>query len=695
MAEDHASVDTSGADVPQMAGWTTDPTEVLDPRDPRFRAETWAERLRAGDKSGAIEAFVEKLRSADPRIQRDWQYTYLNRWRDQMVGMTGGHHLDPDLVADLHFIGAYGAEHQYEDQIDWRFDPPGDQGSREYVVQINRHYQWGTLADAYAETGDAKYARAWERELLSWMEQMPPPPRKESGFHPAWHNTGLTSGIRTGWTWPHALEVFRKGGEHVSDRALWLMVCAFREQGLHLLHHPQTGHHNRQLLETIGLTTTGLILPELRFAEAFRIAGVEKTIAEAEYQFYPDGSHLELAPAYAAMCLANLYTVIGRYQNHEGQWPKRALGRLGAIGRALTRLAAPDGHTPALHDSPRQNVTGLREDLVALLGEERFGEPAWLSGEDDLLQWGGYAILRSPGSRAEGRRYAMLDGGPWGISHRHDDAMQVITFAGGKWFTIDPGKPRYNQSAETRYLRSSRGHNVVSIDNRRHRPASPVRVADQPAPITLTRQGPVSVSVTARQFVTKAEPKTRFDHERVLVDLEEVGWLVFDRLMPRDEKPHTWRWAWHFEADRLSVKGKQQAQASFAKGPSMHIETVAARAQELRVCAGEREPRMCGWRSEGASNKSVPTPTLVANTAKGPGTVWAVTLLAPSAEEAAGGDPAISLEEVTQSEEGRWTVRLTAPEGTHRLVLAGNPQLAAVEHRSPSGEATHLQIEAP
>ena len=93
---------------------------------------------------------------------------------------------------------------------------------------------------------------------------------------------------------------------------------------------------------------------------------------------------------------------------------------------------------------------------------------------------------------------------------------------------------------------------------------------------------------------------------------------VGDNANAKHERPHTWRWAWHFETDRLEVNGGR-AVAAFTDGPAMRVQSVAARPQELQTCAGKTEPRVCGWRSEGASNKPVSAPALVATSAAGSG----------------------------------------------------------------------------
>ena len=52
----------------------------------------------------------------------------------------------------------------FEGKIDWRHMPEGDP---EFIYQFNRHRYWICLGQAYALTGDGKYARCFVNQLYS------------------------------------------------------------------------------------------------------------------------------------------------------------------------------------------------------------------------------------------------------------------------------------------------------------------------------------------------------------------------------------------------------------------------------------------------------------------------------------------------------------------------------------------------
>lgn len=58
-------------------------------------------------------------------------------------------------------------------EIDFLFDPTAIKGpvNHEWLWQFNRHNQWSNMARAYVATGDERYAKAFERQLLKWIAQ--------------------------------------------------------------------------------------------------------------------------------------------------------------------------------------------------------------------------------------------------------------------------------------------------------------------------------------------------------------------------------------------------------------------------------------------------------------------------------------------------------------------------------------------
>ena len=599
----------------------TSPADVLNPTE--FGELEWAKHLQRGATEAAKERYVDWIRNGAPRTNLETDLSIVrSRWFDKELGRSGGHRLDADDVVDGVYTGVYGVTHTFSNGVDWHFNPTVEREDVDYTVewqeQINRHYQWIQLADAYDDTGDPKYATAWERELRSWIEHCPRP--NDSGNtveEPSTWRT-IATGIRAGTTWPYAFETFRHSDD-VTDEALWLFVCAMREHGVHLLYYP-TGY-NFKTMEANGLTHVGGMFPSLRTARAFYLTGIDRTIAEIERQFYPDGQHTELAPSYGGVAITNVYAALGMATWHLKRWgdvpggvgyaqsspdtcsiPSRSWERLTEIVKSYATLAAPDGCCPPMHDSPPFPVERMYEEFRTRHANAESTSRPWQDGGSTLLPWGGYGILRSSD------QYALLDAGPWGTGHQHDDALQFLAFADEHWLLVDPGKPRYDDSAITHHIKSSAAHNVVQIDQQRHLAAPRQRIVDEPFPIGFHTGEGVSIAAAGRQFET-CEDEFRFHHERVCLELETLGYLIVDRLRPADDHEHVWEWLWHTPVSEVRLDDRSARLVT--EGESIGaLRSESTFPVDVSYDIGARDPLVRGWKTTATESEPEPLPVV-------------------------------------------------------------------------------------
>ncbi len=599
-----------------------DPARVLDPETAPDSA--WAQALRAGDVRGAMTAYVATLRAGPPRFDERFHIPAMyHQWFGWRLGYQHGFHCDPELTLKRRYIGVYGLEHQFAGDIDWWFDPSAHLGAaktREWSAQFNRQYHWYPLAQTYRATGDARYARHWEYELRTWHDQCPRPPVIRNQIVPNPWRT-IEMGIRMAWTWSAAFDAFRTSAA-VSDEALWLLACLYREHGLGLLHTPTA--NNFKTMETNGLMYCGLLFPELNGAAVFAATALDRALAEIQRQFYPDGSQLELAPAYAVVAFSNLLSALKLAEHFQRQhgarrgWtiPRSAWQQLAQAVHVLGRSATPTGDFPPCHDSESLNIEPICAFFTEHVPAADLPTRPWRSAQDDLLPWAGYAILRHPG------RYALLDAGPYGAGHQHADALQVLTWADGDWLTIDPGKPLYNRSEQTVLQRSAGGHNVVLCDSQPHLSDPLVLIAEEP---TAACTGAGWAGHAQRQRTT-GEPGVVFTHRRLLISLDELGWLVCDHLLPEDERAHAWEWLWHCHGQTLKVDG--QGAGLHAGGRArLHISARGLPGLRWREVTGQLEPQPRGWRVN-EQQQHTPLLTVQLLSPAAPGAVRLVTLLA-------------------------------------------------------------------
>ena len=85
----------------------------------------------------------------------------------------------------------------FKEEIDWQYMPDGDP---EFIYQFNRHRYWICLGQAYAMTGEERYAECFAGQLLSWMKHNP---ITEETKKTTWRT--IEAGIR-GENWVKAME---------------------------------------------------------------------------------------------------------------------------------------------------------------------------------------------------------------------------------------------------------------------------------------------------------------------------------------------------------------------------------------------------------------------------------------------------------------------------------------------------------
>lgn len=633
-----------------MPPFPTRAADILPRLKPQQAKADWEIALSNGDDDAAVVAYVKLIRTGPSRANLNQGVPALyDRWMGRSeLGYDGGHRAIPDQLIQNHYTGAYGIQHTFENgEIDWLFDPTanwGDKRTPEWQVQFNRHYHWIGLAKAWKETGNAKYAHAFENELRSWVTQCPRPDDNGMGLPGCWRL--IEVGIRMGWTWPIALDTFRQC-EYVTDEAIWLMITAMHEHAMHLLLWPTK--RNFKTMESNGLMQVAAMFPEFTRSFSFYSSALDRVCSELERQVYPDGQQDELAPSYGVLALANFYAAIMMAKQAPVAWaeiPQRAFDRLNDMAWALLQIATPDAMLPPIHDSPTHDITGLYKDFQEQ-NASRFLRKPWLAPGLTHQPWAGWVTLRR--YHHNHSQYAFFDAGPWGTGHQHADALQLLTHFQGRWFCIDSGKPLYNQSALTRHIKSSAGHNVVLMDGQNHQPSPKENVALEPYPIAVhdsMKHNPVnSCAVMATAAKRQAEclddtmkpTSSQFSHERVVLDVPALGWVVLDRLNAQDDQPHAWESLWHLATDDVTLvkemNNDQSAWATYNNGPCMLIHPITAAdvKHELSIAKGQTDPVHRGW--EGHHNHTEqpgPIPVLSVKTSPSNQPLAMITLLIPA-----------------------------------------------------------------
>lgn len=379
-------------------------------------------------------------------------------------------------------------------------------GNIKYLWEANRHLHLPTLAQAFALTGDARYALSLRDQVDSWIAQCP------VGRGPNWVSS-LELGIRL-INWSIAWQLIGGSRARIFADA---EGAAFRERWLESVYAQArmiagnlsrfSSANNHLIGEVAGLyvaASTWPLWPEMNeWGERARRILEEECLK----QNAPDGGNREQAFAYQTFVL-DFLIIAGLAARARGEdfsplyWRRvetmidflasmtDVAGRLPMIGDAddgfVVHLAPERGFSPHGSLFATGAVLFGRPDLAAkagvldsktatLLGVQSVRQLAWLkqrarNGFRPRLQFAesGYYILGSAFGTPDEVRL-LVDAGPLGYlsiaAHGHADALAVVLSIGDREVLVDPGTYAYHtEPAWRRYFRGTRAHNTVMID---------------------------------------------------------------------------------------------------------------------------------------------------------------------------------------------------------------------------------------
>ncbi|HEX6630375.1 MAG TPA: heparinase II/III family protein, partial [Gemmatimonadaceae bacterium] len=197
----------------------------------------------------------------------------------------------------------------YGRPIDWHRDPvaqrraplvhwsrvpyldPAVVGDHKVVWELNRHQFLVTLGQAYAFTGDERFARGFAELVTQWVDANPP----KLGIN--WASSLEVSFRAISWCW--ALHLFRHSPE-LSPALYGRMLGMLAVHGRHLERYLSTYFSPNTHLtgEALGLVYLGLLFPELAHAPRWLARGWGILEEWMPRHVRPDGVYFEQASQY-------------------------------------------------------------------------------------------------------------------------------------------------------------------------------------------------------------------------------------------------------------------------------------------------------------------------------------------------------------------------------------------------------------
>ena len=467
-------------------------------------------------------------------------------------------------------------EQAFGKEIQWRQDPlsgyvwPLDfhrdvklmraDGSDVRVLwELNRLGHFLPVACAYTSTQDERYSAEFFTQLRSWAEQNP------YAHGPNW-TCAMEVALRA-MNLLAAFEFFRQSPQlHAEFLAFFLKLL--QQHGNYIRRNLEFSYiatSNHYLSDVIGLLWLGLLLPELRDAEEWRVFGLRQMLLEMDKQVLADGVDFEASTGYHRfvtelflysflLCRANNVEVGNRY------W-----SRLQQMLRYIRAYLRPDGFAPLIGDTDSGQVLPVvrrRADDHAYLLDILKVETQDVASQ--AFPHAGTYIMR------DGDLYLCFNASGAGIngrgSHGHNDVLSIEVSAGGRAFIVDPGTYVYSADLAKRHeFRSTAYHSTVQIDGLEQN--------------TIRVDTPFVIGNEAKPRVLEWQTSDDFDK----VVAEQYGYpVVHRRTVTFDKRARCW-----VIDDEFFGEGKHVYEARFHFAPgldvSVHDAGVEARDRDLRL----------------------------------------------------------------------------------------------------------------
>ena len=372
-----------------------------------------------------------------------------------------------------------------------------------------QHFTW--LGQAYWFSDNEDYAREFCTEIKHWITHNPP----QLGVN--WVCTMDVAIRAVNWLWGYA---FFRHSPSLTDEFHLLFYRSMLEHGRHIINNLEwsermTGNH--YLSDIVGLVYLGLLLPELKDAQAWHEFGLRELENEIFKQVYPDGVNFEDSTNYHRLTteLFLSATLLAELNGHH--FSDGYIKRLEAMIDVIYSISRPDGTVGVIGDQDNGRLHRLKVwadpdqewgDFRYLLGiasvwknskvwgasvGPNWEEAIWFFGEKTRVFQSQIKSFLPPEKSSvgfpDGGWYIMQNknihvhikagnNGQNGIGgHSHNDLFSFELFANAHSLISDSGTFTYTQDYSARNdFRETAAHNSVRIDETEIYPFEPENI---------------------------------------------------------------------------------------------------------------------------------------------------------------------------------------------------------------------------
>jgi hypothetical protein len=542
---------------------------------------------------------------------------------------------DDRLSLRFDLLGYKGLSFGYP--IDWHVDPvhqrraplvhwsrinpldAGAVGDSKIVWELSRQQWVVRLSQAYAITGDERYADAAIDAIEQWLYANP------EGFGINWASSLEVAFRIIAWTWTIAL---LRTSDALSNAAAAPIVASIHTHATHVEKYlSQYYSPNTHLTgEALGLVYAGTIFPQFRESSRWQAVGAGTLSEEALRQISADGMYFEQSTCYQRYSCEIFLHFLLLASRADLAVSEDVTERLRRMVDALAALQRPGGSMPSIGDAdggqllslvPREpaDYSGMFAVAAAYFERPEFARAAgsiapevmWLMGEEGgaaferayhtrprparscIFVEGGYAVMRD--DRVD--HQMIVDVGPLGAyAHGHADLLSIQCDIFGEPCLVDPGTGGYTPEPEWRnYFRGTAAHSTICVNE--------LGQADPDGPFGWHTRPTTRVrawqSTSELDFVDADHDAWRdagIRHRRRVVYVKPAFWVVIDDL--EGSGTATAELSWQFAPALVSLEPDGRADAVLASGARLWVLPLSTCELQAFVKMGDTQP-IRGW----------------------------------------------------------------------------------------------------
>lgn len=386
-----------------------------------------------------------------------------------------------DLVKHVFQWGPYAAA-DYGPDIDWAADPAGD---IEWVASVYRFSWANDLADAFAATGNEKYAKAYVELISDWIKKHPLEKTLDI-VHPVYgHWKGypwldLQTGIRA----TNICSSFRVlvHAKSFTPQFLGLMLASLYDHEVKTENMPMARVHNKAIFEQRGFVNVLHTFREFKDRERWLKIAMRITCENLLAQTTVDGVQREWCGGYHSGVYRDAVEIDSRVRDLGLRMPDYYESRIRAMADHIFGLSTPELAYPMFGDTSRKRIQsddrkGWQLYKTMVEAGKRFEDPKFQALADldksrlpkngsVAFSHAGLYALRNEWSHDQ--VYMALHCSPRGIStHDTADNGTFELFAYGRWLMPDTGFYTYGHDPESRsWHRQTKVHPTLTVNGK-------------------------------------------------------------------------------------------------------------------------------------------------------------------------------------------------------------------------------------